>query len=200
MLAQFIQGYGLGTGLIAAIGAQNAHVLRTGIRRRHIGLTVAICIACDMLLIAAGVAGMGALIADHPNAMLAARWLGAAFLVWYGIRAARAAFGDAALHAGAGRDLSRWQALSTVLALTLLNPHVYLDTVVLLGVVGAQRPLDARPWFAAGAMAASAVWFSLLGYGARMLAPLFARPLAWRVLDGLVACVMFALAAMLLLT
>lgn len=198
MLTYFLKGFGLSAGLIVAIGAQNAHVLKSGLRREHVGMTVAICIACDIALIVAGISGMGALVRDNPALLGAVRWGGAAFLAWYGLRALRAALDGDALHIERKTSvLSVRQAALTVLTLTLLNPHVYLDTIVLLGGIGAQQPDAGRPWFMAGAAIASAVWFASLGFGARLLAPWFARPLAWRLLDAGVACVMIGLAASL---
>lgn len=192
----------MGAGLIIAIGAQNAHVLRMGLRGQHVALTVATCIAVDAIAISAGVAGMGALIQQHPALLALARWGGVAFLAWYGLGAARRALqGDAALSAALATQAvpSRQGALAAVLAVSLLNPHMYLDTVVLLGALGGQQPLPARWWFAAGACAASTAWFLALGFGARLLAPWFARPMAWRCLDALVAAVMGSLALLLAL-
>ncbi len=198
-----LQGFGMGAGLIMAIGAQNAHVLRTGLRRQHVGLTVAACIAVDVIAIAAGVAGMGALVQRSPVLLALARWGGAAFLAWYGLAAARRALHpEAALSADAeagAAPSSRRKALAAVLAVSLLNPHMYLDTVVLLGALGGQQPTGLQWWFAAGAATASMLWFVALGCGARLLAPWFARPQAWRALDALVAAVMGALALTLAL-
>ncbi|MFC3530565.1 LysE/ArgO family amino acid transporter [Vogesella facilis] len=197
----FFKGMGLGASLIMAIGSQNAHVLRMGLLRQHVGATVLVCIVCDALLISAGVAGMGALIEQSPLLLELARWGGAAFLFWYGLRAWRAVLSNDSLAVAAGNvAIPLQQALATVLALTLLNPHVYLDTVVLLGSIGGQQPADSRLWFALGASCASLLWFLALGYGARLLAPLFARPLSWRVLDGVVGAVMWSLAGALLLS
>lgn len=196
----FLKGAGLGGALIIAIGAQNAHVLRIGVLKQHVGVTVLICALCDIVLIAAGVAGVGAIIERSPVLLSAARWGGAAFLALYGLKAWRAAFAGGALAAGPVRPaLTLRQAVLTALALSLLNPHVYLDTVVLLGAIGAQLPHDGQTWFAAGAMSASAAWFVSLGFGARLLAPWLARPNAWRILDGLIGAVMLALAASLAL-
>lgn len=199
--AVFLEGLGLGASLIIAIGAQNAHVLRTGLRGDHLFLTVATCVVCDALLIAAGVAGMGAAIAQTPSLLAVARWGGAAFLAWHGARALRAAFGTQGLEPRAAGKTGRgaWQAWAAILGLTLLNPHVYLDTVVLLGAVGGRHPPGLRSAFGAGAASASLLWFAGLGYGARRLAPLFARPAAWRMLDGLVCAVMWSIALGLLL-
>lgn len=200
LLPFYLKGLGLGASLIVAIGSQNAHVLRMGLRRQHVALTVAVCVVCEMLLIAAGVAGIGALLAAHPALVAWARWGGAAFLVWYGLRSWRSAFGRHALHASQADTPTRHAALTTVLAVTLLNPHVYLDTVVLLGSVAAQQGSDGKWWFALGAMSAGLAWFTLLGFGARLLSPWFARPLAWRLLDGAVGTVMLVLAGTLVLT
>ena len=201
MLGYFLKGFGLSAGLIVAIGAQNAHVLKIGLKREHVGMTVAICIACEIAVIIIGVSGMGALVSSNPALLAAIRWSGTLFLVWYGLRALRAAWNDSALQINTQPAmLTVRQAALTVLALTLLNPHFYLDTVVLLGSIGAQQAADGKPWFTAGAIIAASVWFILLGFGARLLAPWFAKPSAWRILDAGIACVMFGLAASLVLT
>jgi L-lysine exporter family protein LysE/ArgO len=198
MLSTYLQGLGLGAGLIIAIGAQNAHVLRMGLKHQHVLLTVSVCILCDVVLIAAGVAGMGAVIGRNPALLALARWGGASFLAWYGVRAWRAAWTSDALPVdGQGQALDARQALTLVLALSLLNPHVYLDTVVLLGSVGGQQAGAGKLWFAAGAMSASVAWFFSLGFGARLLSPVFSRPKAWRALDGLIGTVMLVLAGTL---
>lgn len=196
----FWRGMALGASLIIAIGAQNAFVLRQGILKRHVGLVVAVCAVCDMVLIAAGVAGMGGLIDAYPRFLTAVTWGGAAFLFWYGLRAWRAAFrGTGALQADGSRaatqDMTWQRAFVLVLMLSVLNPHVYLDTVILLGGIGAREAASGNVWFAAGAMTASVLWFTLLGYGARLLAPLFSRARAWRILDGLVGTMMWGLCA-----
>lgn len=193
--AIFFKGLGLGAGLIMAIGAQNVHVLRTGLRRRHVGLTVLVCILVDASLIAIGVAGMGAAVQSSPVLLAAAKWGGAAFLLWYGIRSWRSVLSSGALAVAPGQEsTTRRQALLSVLALSLLNPHVYLDTVVLLGAISGNFPLAARPSFAAGAMCASVLWFAALGYGATRLSRLFARPAAWKWIDGAAGTTMLALA------
>ena len=198
LVSVYLKGLGLGAGLIIAIGAQNAHVLRMGLKRQHVALTVGVCILCDVLLIAAGVAGMGVVIGRHPPLLALARWGGAGFLAWYGLRAWRAAWTRSALAVEAGvAALDPRQALTLVLALSLLNPHVYLDTVVLLGAIGGQQAGIGKLWFAAGAMSASAAWFLALGFGARVLSPLFSRPMAWRALDGMIGVVMLGLASTL---
>ncbi|MES2103131.1 MAG: LysE/ArgO family amino acid transporter [Pseudomonadota bacterium] len=200
MFSFYLKGFGLGAGLIMAIGSQNAHVLRMGLRRQHVGLTVLACILCETVLINAGVAGMGRLIEGEPALLMLARWGGAAFLTWYGLRAWRSAFSAQALDAGVAPVLlTAQQALLSVLAVTLLNPHVYLDTVVLLGAIGGQQPGQGKWWFAFGAISIAAVWFCALGFGARLLSPWFARPAAWRLLDAFVGVIMLALAASLLL-
>lgn len=199
LLPFYLKGLSLGGGLIMAIGSQNAHLLRMGLRRQHVGLTVLVCVVCDMILIVAGVAGMGAAIEGKPVLLTLARWGGAAFLVCYGVRALHAALKMHTMDLGSPvATLTAVQALSAILALSLLNPHVYLDTVVLLGAIGGQQLGLGKLWFALGAMSASALWFVALGFGARLLAPWFARPAAWRILDGVVGLVMFGLAAALL--
>jgi L-lysine exporter family protein LysE/ArgO len=187
-------GFGLGLALIVAIGAQNAFVLRQGLRGEHVVGVVAVCAVSDLVLIAAGVAGTGALLDRAPEAVTVVRWAGAAFLAAYGALAARrASRPGAALRAQAAERTPLPTALLTAAALTWLNPHVYLDTVVLLGAVAAAQG-ELRWTFGAGAAVASVLWFSALGAGARLLRPAFARPSAWRVLDGLIAVVMLVLA------
>ena len=189
------QGLGTGASLIMAIGAQNAHVLRMGLQKNHVGITVLVCILGDALLIGLGIAGMGTLIAEQPFLLHLARWGGAAFLLAYGWRAWRSAW----THSGqithsAASAISRQQALLAILALTFLNPHVYLDTVLMLGMIGGQHAGYGKIWFAAGAMSASLLWFASLGWGARLLAPWFAKPSAWRLLDAGVGSIMWLLA------
>ncbi len=198
--AVFFKGMGLGASLIIAIGTQNAFLLKQGLQRHYVFTCTCICIVCDVLLIAAGVAGMGSLITGNPSLLLWIKLAGALFLLGYGLRAARAAWRPAALVVGAAREPASYMAVvSTTFALTLLNPHVYLDTVVLLGAIGGQQVGAGRFYFGAGAMLASAIWFASLGYGARFLAPLFAKPLAWRVLDAVIAVVMWSIAVSLFL-
>ncbi len=194
-------GLGFGLSLIVAIGAQNLFVLRQGLRREQVGPVVLVCALSDVVLIAAGVAGAGALLDAVPWLGTAMRWGGAAFLLGYAFLAARRALrpSDDALDADAnGLRASLPSVVATAAALTWLNPHVYLDTLVLMGSVATAHGAD-RWAFAAGTMAASAVWFTSLGYGARLLRPVFARPRAWRVLDGVVALAMTAIAVGLLL-
>ena len=197
-----LAGFGSGLSLIAAIGAQNAFVLRQGIRREHVLPVVLVCIASDALLILAGVAGFGALTSQAPWLLVAAKLGGAAFLLVYAVFAARRALRPAALtvEEDAGPRRSGPQAaVLTVAALTWLNPHVYLETVVLLGSLASAQGDPGRWLFAVGAALANLLWFSALGFGARGLRRFFARPASWRVLDGLVAVVMAALAMSLLL-
>jgi L-lysine exporter family protein LysE/ArgO len=195
----WITGFLLGGTLIVAIGAQNAFVLRQGLRREHVGAIVAFCIVADALLMVAGVAGLAQLLGQRPTLAAWLTWGGAAFLAAYGLRALWRALRPGSLHAAPGAAaLTLQAALAQTAAFTLLNPHVYLDAVLLVGSIGAQMD-QGRWWFAAGAVTASVVWFSSLGFGARLLAPVFARPRAWQVLDGLIGVVMLALAAMLLL-
>lgn len=190
----YLDGLSLSAGLIMAIGAQNAHVLRMGLKGEHIGLTVSACILIDITLICLGVAGAGALIQASPVLLAVARWGGAAFLLWYGLRSWRAVFASAALTVQAAPPLSRRQALASVLALSLLNPHVYLDTVVLLGAIGANHPAPERPSFMLGAICASVLWFAAVGYGARRLSAWFQRPSAWKCIDAATGTTMLWLA------
>jgi L-lysine exporter family protein LysE/ArgO len=193
-----IEGLGLGAGLIIAIGAQNAYVLRQGLRRQHVFAVAGLCFLIDCLLIALGAGGFASLLRAVPNLPDLAAWGGAVFLAAYSLRAFAAALRPQALEAdGAAGGGSLKAALATALALSLLNPHVYLDTVILLGGVAARYPGAERLAFALGAMLASGLWFYGLGYGARRLAPFFASPRAWRLLDAFVGCVMAAIAASL---
>lgn len=195
--APVFAGFAFGLSLIVAIGAQNAFVLRQGIARAHVLPVVAVCALSDLVLIAAGVAGAGALLDAAPALLTVAYWGGAAFLLAYALLSVRRAIRPAALVADAeGHAPHIWAAVVTALALTWLNPHVYLDTFVLLGSIASSYD-TARLWFGAGAAAASIVWFVGLGYGARILRPVFAKPGAWRVLDGSIAAVMTALAVSL---
>jgi L-lysine exporter family protein LysE/ArgO len=196
VLASALAGFAASVVLIVAIGAQNAFVLRQGLRREHVIPVVLTCAISDLLLIAAGIAGLGAVVAARPAAVTIIRWVGAAFLIAYAGLAAKRAVRPAALQPTDRAPATLRATLLTCLALTYLNPHVYLDTVLLLGSVAQQQP---HRWpFGIGAAAASAVWFTALGAGAHRLAPVLARPAAWRILDGLIALVMLAVAATLL--
>ncbi|WP_079415373.1 LysE/ArgO family amino acid transporter [Thiomonas intermedia] len=193
------QGLTLSLGLIVAIGAQNAFVLRQGLRREHVGPIVAFCALADVSLIAAGVGGMSQALGESPMLSRALALGGAVFLAVYGWRALQRARRTETLETTAeGRGLSLGAAMAQALAFTLLNPHVYLDTVLLMGNLGARQPDGLRGWFVAGAGLGSALWFGVLGYGARWLAPWFARPRAWQILDSLTGIIMAMLAALLL--
>ncbi|MBV9805458.1 MAG: LysE family transporter [Solirubrobacterales bacterium] len=188
--AVFLSGLLFSLSLIVAIGAQNAYVLRQGARRTHVGTVVLICAASDVALIAAGVAGVGAVVIHRPGLLVIVRDLGAALLVAYGVLAARRALGGAQASLAAGdTGRTRRGAAAAAFGFTWLNPAVYLDTLVLLGTVASAHP-HARWWFAAGAAAASVAWFIGLGFGARLLTPLLRSPQAWRLLDIFVAVVM----------
>ena len=195
----FAQGLALSLGLIVAIGAQNAFVLRQGLRREHVGSVVLFCALADAVLISAGVLGMAQALGNSPGLARALALAGAGFLAVYGWRALRRARLAQRLQADdGGEGLSRSAVLAQAAAFTLLNPHVYLDTVLLVGSIGAQQPAPLQGWFVAGASAASLGWFAALGFGARWLAPWFARPRAWQVLDALIGLTMWVLAALLL--
>ncbi len=192
MSSPLVVGFIASFTLIAAIGAQNAFVLRQGIRREHVLPVVAMCTVSDIVLISAGIAGVGALISAHPSALNIAKFGGALFLVGYGLLAARRAWRPSSLSPSEKAPARLIEVLVTCAALTFLNPHVYLDTVVLLGAL-ANEHRDERWLFGVGAVTASAVWFVGLGLGARRLAGLFASPLTWRILDGLIAVMMIGL-------
>ena len=198
MFLSYATGFGLGGGLIIAIGAQNAFVLGQGLRRNHPMLVAFVCALCDGVLIAAGVAGLGSLVAAYPILTKIAAWGGGAFLIWYGLGAFRRLFETETL---SEEHIAKtgWKAvLSTTLAVTLLNPHVYLDTVVMLGGIGGQYPADERLGFALGAMSASFVWFFAIALGASWLAPYVARPITWKIVDALTCIVMWLVAYHLL--
>ena len=200
LIPPFATGFALSASLIVAIGAQNAFVLRQGLAREHAGAVALFCAACDALLMTAGVLGMGQAIKAVPTLAIAMAAVGAIFLAAYGTRALLRAWRPDALHAGASaRPRSRTRVLAQAAAFTLLNPHVYLDTVLLVGSVGAQQPPGTlRAAFLIGTCTASFAWFFGLAYGARMLAPRFERAGAWRVLDALIGVTMWALAAWLI--
>lgn len=199
-LSAFLRGLGLGASLIVAIGAQNAFVLRQGLRRRHVLATALVCSLCDALLIACGAGGMGALIARFPGLTKGAAVVGAAFLIVYGFRAFRSALRPATLdvESEAEAPASLRQTIVTALAFSLLNPHVYLDTVVLVGGLAGQYAPHLRLFFALGAMLASLLWFFGLAFGASRLTPLFRRPQAWRILDAIIGVTMWFIAISLL--
>lgn len=195
-----ISGLGFGLSLIVAIGAQNAFVLRQGIRREHVLPVVAVCITSDVILMTLGVAGFGTLVDSAPMLITLAKYAGAAFLLAYAFLAAKRALSASGLSAGGGAPIALGAAIATCLAVTWLNPHAYLDTVVLLGSFANTYTAPDRWFLTAGAITASLIWFLSLGFGARLLAPVFAKPKAWKILDSAIALVMTALAATLLLT
>ena len=190
-----LAGTGLLTGLalIVAIGAQNAFVLRQGVRREHVGAVVLVCMASDAVLILAGTAGVGALVQAVPWLLEVLRWGGALYLLWFAVSSLRAALRPQGLVAEQA-PRTAGSVIATTLALTWLNPHVYLDTVVLLGSLANQHGPDARWIFAGGAVVGSVVWFSALGYGARALSGVLSSPRTWRVVDLVIGVVMLALA------
>ncbi len=200
MLSATLSGFALGASLIIAIGAQNAFILRQGLIRSHVFVLCLICAVSDALLIVAGVAGLGSIVARSPMLITVVTLGGAVFLATYAALAFRRAWRPAAMVAGAPESMELKPAVLTCLAFTFLNPHVYLDTVVLVGSLSAAFEGQERVAYGAGAVAASFVWFFGLGYGARLLAPLFARPAAWRVLDGIIGLVMSLLSAGLLVS
>ena len=195
-----LAGFATGGSLIVAIGAQNTFVLRQGLKLEHVLPIVALCATADAALIVAGVAGLGEFIQAAPSALAWLRIAGAAFLAVYGYQALRRALEPHQALVESGASMTLQAAVATTLAFTFLNPHVYLDTVVLVGALANQHQGVQRWQFAAGAATASVVWFSALGFGAKLLVPLFARPVTWRALDAVIALVMFSLAGTLLLT
>lgn len=196
----FGKALGLCAALIMAIGAQNAYVLKMGVQKQHLALTLAVCIILDGLLITAGVLGMGALVQSSPMLLSIARWGGAAFLLAYGLRSWLAVLRPSTLQISGGlMPISAQRALLTILAISLLNPHVYLDTVVLLGSIGGSYPIEQQPSFILGAATASLLWFGVLGFAAHSLSPYLAKPTAWRCIDAITGAVMFFLAAGLIL-
>ena len=194
----FFIGFATSTGLIVAIGAQNAFVLRQGLRREYVAAVVLVCAGADALLVSAGVAGLGAPLATYPVLVEVIRYAGCAFLLGYGVLATRRMLRPSELVAPDEVQTSRRVVLLTCLAFTFLNPHVYLDTVLMLGSIANQYRAGDQWWFGAGAVVASGTWFASLGWGARLLGPLFAKPQAWRVFDGAIAVIMFSLGGWML--
>lgn len=194
-----ISGFFLGASLIIAIGAQNAFILRQGLLRSHVFILCLICALSDAVLIAAGIGGLGTLVSHSPMLIMVVTLGGAVFLGSYAFLAFRRALHPHGMKAESSNGLTLKAAIATCLAFTFLNPHVYLDTVVLLGSLSAAYEGSARIAYGVGAALASFVWFFALGYGARLLQPIFARPAAWRVLDVVIGIVMSLLALSLLL-
>ena len=191
-----LAGFLTGLSLIVAIGAQNAYVLRLGLARNHVGVAVVICAGADALLIAIGVGGLGAIVQAHGDVLTAIGLIGGAYLLWFAFRSFRSALHPDVLLPSQQEPQAVAAVAVAVLGLTFLNPHVYLDTILLVGTIGASFGAD-RWWFALGAAIASVVWFSGLGFGARLLSPLMARPVTWRVLDAAIGVVMLTIAIVL---
>lgn len=199
MWQSYLNGLLVAFGLIMAIGTQNAFVLAQSLRREHHLPVAALCVLCDAILVALGVFGLATVLAQNPTLLAVARWGGAVFLVWYGTKALMRACSKQSLEQGENKGLrSRRAVLLSALAVTLLNPHVYLDTVLLIGSLGAQQTVPGA--YVAGAASASLLWFFTLALGAAWLAPWLARPSTWRLLDLMVAVMMFAVAAQLIFT
>ncbi len=199
MWQSYLNGLLVAFGLIMAIGTQNAFVLAQSLRREHHLPVAALCVLCDAILVALGVFGLATVLAQNPTLLAVARWGGAVFLVWYGTKALMRACSKQSLEQGENQGLrSRRAVLLSALAVTLLNPHVYLDTVLLIGSLGAQQAVPGA--YVAGAASASLLWFFTLALGAAWLAPWLARPSTWRLLDLMVAVMMFAVAAQLIFT
>jgi L-lysine exporter family protein LysE/ArgO len=197
MWQSYINGLLVSLGLIMAIGTQNAFVLAQSLRREHHLPVAALCVTCDALLVAAGVFGLATVLAQNPTLLAAARWGGAVFLIWYGSQALRRACSRQSLQQNEGqRRRSLRTVMLSALVVTLLNPHVYLDTVLLIGSLGAQQSVPGA--YVVGAASASLLWFSALAFGGAWLAPWLARPATWRILDLLVATMMFAVAIQLI--
>lgn len=196
MQTAFIQGMGIGGSLIIAVGAQNAFVLKQGIKRAYPLPIALLCSIIDALMITAGVAGLGHIIEAFPTIKHVASFGGAAFLIWYGANALKASFVTKGMEMDHAQNAdSLRKAILTTLGISLLNPHLYLDTVVLLGSISTQFEDAHRPWFGAGAVLASFIWFFSLSFGARLLAPIFSRPAAWRYLDRFIWLTMWSIAA-----
>lgn len=188
-----LPGFITSLGLIVAIGAQNAFVIRQALTRQHVLLIVVICASSDAILMLAGVGGLGALIQSVPWLLEVIRWFGVVYLSWFGVRSVRSAFKNEALDASGSSEPSAKKVLLMCLTFTFLNPHVYLDTVILVGSIANQFG-DNKWFFVLGAISASAIWFSSLGYGAKAASRLMSKPIFWRILDVIIACVMFGVA------
>ena len=193
-----IAGFFSGLSLIVAIGAQNAFVIRQGLLRSHVALVVTVCSLADAFLIILGIGGLGKVIQSQPQALEFIRWLGVAYLIWFGVKSVRAALSPQSLDVQGENEKSAWKVLLTVLTFTFLNPHVYLDTVILLGSIANQFS-DHRWFFALGASLASVVWFTSIGYGARAASHWMSRPIFWKILDSVIAAIMFTIALTLAL-
>lgn len=199
MVASLVAGFATMLSLIVAIGAQNAYVLRQGILRSHVGAIVFVCAASDVLLTFAGVSGIGAIVGRSGVLLDVVRWFGVAFLLWYAVAALRRAFHSEALSVAEGTPDSRGRVIGRAVALTWLNPHVYLDTVLLIGSIAATHSGGGRWWFGVGAGIGSVLWFNLLGFGGVRLGPLLKKPRAWQVLELCIAVTMIVVAVKLAL-
>lgn len=188
-----LPGFLTGLSLIIAIGAQNAFVIKQGLLRQHVFLIVLICAISDAVLIFLGTGGLGALVQSNQGLLEVIRWFGVAYLTWFGIKSVKSAFTNQSLEASESPTVSALKVATTALALTWLNPHVYLDTVILLGSVANQFDSD-RWYFAIGASVASVLWFTVIGFGARAASKYMSRPIFWKILDSLIAVVMFSIA------
>nr|WP_321259847.1 LysE/ArgO family amino acid transporter [uncultured Pseudodesulfovibrio sp.] len=197
-MTPFIQGFGMGGGLIVAIGAQNAFVLTQSVRRNHHLAVAALCILCDTVLLTLGVTGVGTVVASNPALTTFALWGGAAFLTWYGFTSLRSAMKGGSMDTQEETGKGLKHTLMLTMAVTLLNPHVYIDTIILMGSVSGQFMVPDRYIFGLGAATASLLWFLALSLGGQMLAPLFKRDFTWRILDSVVCLTMWAIAATLI--
>ncbi|WP_299880806.1 LysE/ArgO family amino acid transporter [uncultured Cocleimonas sp.] len=201
-MSTFLTGLILGASLIIAIGAQNAYVLKQGLLKKHVFIICLICSLSDAILIVIGTSGLGKIVNDHPDWLKVITWLGAIYLIIFGLMSLRSAFKNETLEIAAtdGSSQNLRKVVATVLALTFLNPHVYLDTVLLIGSIASPYSDEHRLYFTIGAVCASFLWFFTLGYGARLLAPLFAKTHAWKILNILIGLVMFSIAYHLITT
>ena len=201
IFSSIIEGFVMGAGLIIAIGAQNAFVLKQGIKGEHRSAIAWICALSDAFLIASGIAGMGYIFSSHPLITKAVSIAGAAYLLWFAFRCFHSAFKGESMdiNGEVSASLSLKNAVITTLALTYLNPHVYLDTVVMLGGFGAARSPEIRPFFGLGAVSASFIWFFTLAYSGKIIAPLFRKQISWRILDTVIGFVMIYITIKLVL-
>jgi L-lysine exporter family protein LysE/ArgO len=191
-----IPGLLAGLSLIIAIGAQNAFVIRQGLTKKFVLLTVLICAFSDALLIALGASGLGALIKSNKNVLEFVRWFGVVYLLWFAFKSAKSALKKEVLNSAGEASADRKSVILTVLALTFLNPHVYLDTVILLGSISNQFGSD-KWFFVIGAMLASFIWFTAIGFGAKSASKFMSRPIFWKILDSIIAAIMLSIAAFL---
>lgn len=200
MLHTYLQGFAIGLSLIVAIGAQNAFVLKQGLKKQAVFWVCFVCALSDSILVVLGITGFATVIQLYPELVDLAKWAGAVFLLWYGLQHAIQAFkSNQSLHAGSQNEIQLSKIIFVCLALTWLNPHVYLDTVVLIGSISTQFE-QTKLYFALGVISASWFFFFSLGYGARVLIPVFANPQAWKVLDGVIALIMWSIAISLMMT